>query len=341
MKRLLADIALVTFAEFCALLCIKLKETKSDEAPDIAFWGCARSPTSSDNFAHSARLGATKRTARLVVTDHFAETKSADRQELGKMVGRPISSQTTHLGKSARAQLRPPLQGAPPKILVQKTNPGGIEQPLLTTPPLSSMDSRCLPGRPPRRIRWVANTDSTSSASILRALLSDTSAETTAAHTCWASRSPSNWDYLFRRTARILGPELLATIASIEDFDRQRPSICLRLYVDNSNAVSSIARGGSTADIVAIMAARIWETLQRYNIHDWFSMVRSNLNPSDVPTRPKIHPYPITTHSRSRRIGELFTRPRMALHLPSTNPRNSVIGMKRVRKPTKGAIRRR
>ena len=65
-KRLLADSALATFAEFCSLLRINLKETKSEAGPDITLLGLrSYFPASSNRSGPSSRSGETKRTASI------------------------------------------------------------------------------------------------------------------------------------------------------------------------------------------------------------------------------------------------------------------------------------
>lgn len=129
------------------------------------------------------------------------------------------------------------------------------------------------------------------------------------------STLPTTWDYLFRSTARILGLEMIAALASIEDFSPRHPNSCLWLYVDNNNALSALARGDSPTDIIAITVDRVWEILTRYNIHARFPRVRSKLNPSDLPSRFQIPPYPTLKKVRFSNINELFIRSRRETRL--------------------------
>ena len=152
---------------------------------------------------------------------------------------------------------------------------------------LASFAPRPLPHRP-IYIRRIAYADAATSSSAIFALLFDSSAAAPTIHQSWTARSHTTWGYLFRNTARIIGLELLATLAFIEEFAPRRPKSPLWLYVDNNNALAAIVRGDSPTDIVAIMVARIWGTLTKYNIHAWFTRVRSKLNPPDLPTRGEI-----------------------------------------------------
>ena len=176
------------------------------------------------------------------------------------------------------------------------------------------MDARVLTPRP-AHIRWIAYTDADTSSSLFCALLFDASATHPTIQCRWTARSPTTWGYLFRNTARIVGLETLAILAFSGERAHKRPNTCLWLYIDSNNALEAIVRGDSPTDIIAIAVARIWGILQRFNIRDWFPRVRSKLNPSGLPTRYKLPPYPIRHPARFRNLCELFIRARGALRL--------------------------
>ena len=197
---------------------------------------------------------------------------------------------------------------------------------------LFTMGARYLTPRT-RLSRWVAYTAAAASSSILCALLFDPAANSPTIHTSRISRRPVVWGYLFRLTARIIGLELLAIAAFIEESPPRRPNSCLWLYVDNNNALEASARGGSPTDIAALLVARIWETLTRFNIRDWFPRVHSTPNPADLPTRRKIPPYP-TIRSRSfTHLSMLFSSSRRALRLISPSITGPGTNVKQARKP--------
>ena len=66
---------------------------------------------------------------------------------------------------------------------------------------------------------------------------------------------------------------------------------CFWEYLGDNNCLASLVRGGSNAGIIAILVARFWQFLQRFDICVWFSRVHSDLNPADLPTRGKKLPF--------------------------------------------------
>ena len=189
-KRLLVDSALVAFSEFCALLGIKMEETKSEAGPNVTFSGLRAScPSLSNDFELSGRLGEAKRTARVALFGRSGKTKSTARQEMGKLMGRLSPPQAIFVGGFPRAQLRP---------LYKKThrafyfaNLSRLEISTLSWRKVipASMDARILSPRP-ARIRWIAYADAATASSLFRALLFDTSAPHPAIRCCWTARPP-------------------------------------------------------------------------------------------------------------------------------------------------------
>ena len=66
---------------------------------------------------------------------------------------------------------------------------------------------------------------------------------------------------------------------------------CFWIYLDNNNRLEAIVRGGSNTGIIAILVARFWHMVHRFDICAWFSRVRSDLNPADLPTRGEKLPF--------------------------------------------------
>ena len=333
MKRLLSDAALGTFTEFCSLLGISLKALKSEAGPDVTFLGLRGSfPCLKNNFELSVRLGESKRSSWISLIDQFLKSRTISHQELEKLIGRFSFSQTILFGKFARAQLRPLYRKLHSKFYSGKLAPHELDNLSWWRSLLAVMAPRSLAPRP-KLVPWIAYTDAATSSSMLCALLFDTSAPVPTIHRSWTARPNTTWDYLFRNTARILGLELLAILAFIEDFAPKHPNSCVWIYVDNNNALAAIVRGDSPTDIVAIMVARLWETLTKHNVHAWFSRVRSKLNPADLPTRGKNPPFETRKCLPFPNLKSLLITCRRALRLLSPLPRRTRLEVKRVRNP--------
>ena len=104
--------------------------------------------------------------------------------------------------------------------------------------------------------------------------------------------APVWWPYLFRFTNLIIGMELLSLVLFMEDWSPfLRGSACW-FYLGRKNSIASLVRGDSNTDVNAAIVARFWQMAQAYDICPWFSMVRSEINPSDLPTRSRRLPYP-------------------------------------------------
>ena len=82
----------------------------------------------------------------------------------------------------------------------------------------------------------------------------------------------------------------LGTPGSRSFFEESAPLLqgsCCWVYIDNNNCLAALIRGDSNTDIIAVLVARFWRTVQRRDICVWFSRVKSTLNPPDLPTRAK------------------------------------------------------
>ena len=142
----------------------------------------------------------------------------------------------------------------------------------------------------PRRPHWIVYTDAATNRPILCALLFHGARSFPDLHTACAARAPTIWSYFCRYTALIYGLEFLVLVLFFEDHAAFLKGSCCWVYLDNSNCLAALVRGDSNTGIIAILAARLWQLVQRFNICVWFSRVHSDLNPADLPTRGKTLP---------------------------------------------------
>ena len=69
-----------------------------------------------------------------------------------------------------------------------------------------------------------------------------------------------------------------------------RGSTCW-VYLDSNNSLAALVGGGSNTEVIAISAVCFWHLVQTYDICPWLSRVRSEINPSDLPTHRELLPY--------------------------------------------------
>ena len=136
----------------------------------------------------------------------------------------------------------------------------------------------------PRRPHWIVYTDAATNHPMLCALLFQGGRSSPDLQTACAARAPALWSYFFRFTALIYGLELLALVLFFEGRAAFLKGSCFWVYLDNNNFLASLVRGASNAGIIAIMAARFWQLVRRFDICVRFPRVRSDLNPADLPT---------------------------------------------------------
>ena len=91
-------------------------------------------------------------------------------------------------------------------------------------------------------------------------------------------------------------------------------------------------RGGSNTDIIAVLVSRFWKLARRYNICVWFSRVKSNLDPAELPTRGKLAPYKAAYRASFRSLVPLF-------HLRRTQMRKYTAPSPRITFRRKACIR--
>ena len=146
----------------------------------------------------------------------------------------------------------------------------------------------------PRRPHWIVYTDAATTPPMLCALLFHGGRSTPVLHTACSARAPAIWPYFSRPTALIYGLEMLALVLFFEDYAAFLRDSCCWVYLGNNNCLAALVRGDSNAGIIAVLVARFWLLIQRFNICVWLPRVHSDLNPADLPTRGKTLP------SRSR-----------------------------------------
>ena len=159
-------------------------------------------------------------------------------------------------------------------------------------------------------------------------------------NTACAARSPAIWSYIFHNDALIYGLELLALVIFFEDHaDSLMGDFCW-IYLDNNKCLVSLVRGDSNAGIIATLVARFWQLAQRCDICARFSRVRSDLIPSDLPTRGKKLPLHPRYRAGFSSFRPLSARCRAALSALSDPPRIRCTRVgKQVRQPPRRAIR--
>ena len=75
------------------------------------------------------------------------------------------------------------------------------------------------------------------------------------------------WNYyLFRFTNLIYGLELLALFLFLEESAAILQGSCCWVYIDNNKCLAALIRGDSNTDIIAVLVARFWRTVQRHDI---------------------------------------------------------------------------
>ena len=205
---------------------------------------------------------------------------------LGKAYRRLLFSQTAVFGKFARTQLR---------TLYQKFNSRYFSSSLSPYEKLvfrrwKEVIEECAPRISiprPRRPRWIIYTDAAATPPMLCALLFRGGRSSPVLHTACEARAPTIWSYFFRFAALIYGLELLALVLFFEDHAAFLKGSCCWVYMGNNNCLASLVRGDSNTGIIAILVARFWQLVQRFDICVWFPRVHSDLNPADLPTRGK------------------------------------------------------
>ena len=231
---------------------------------------------------------------------------------VGELIERLLFSQTCVFGKFARTQLRPLHQKFHQRVYnaqLSRHERCAFEwwraaiadfTPRIAVPILPIAD-------------WVIYTDAATEPPIICALLFNGKSRTPQLLKECAARVPVTWPYLFRRTALIYGLELLALVAFYEDHAPSiRGSSCW-CYLDNNNCLEALVRGDSNTDVIAVLVARFWKLVQRYDIHVWFPRVKSKLNPDDLPTRGRKLPLSAQSKLPFKSLGSLFLsrRPQM------------------------------
>ena len=225
-------------------------------------------------------------------------------QELGKLIGRMSFSQTMLFGEFARTQLRPLYQKQYREVY--NATLSADDRAILTWwhgAIISSSPRVCRPLS--RKFDWLVYTDAASKPPCICDPLFDPhqgrpklDAQLT------AFVRPRT--HLFKKTCLILGLELLALAAFLEDYAPFLAGRSVWIYMDNNNCLSAVTRGDSNADAIAILVGRIWGAIQKRHISAWFSRAPSKQNPADLPTRDTASPFPIRSKASFKSFTELF-----------------------------------
>ena len=139
----------------------------------------------------------------------------------------------------------------------------------------------------PRLLRpdWDIYTDAASKPPMICALLSEWRRSSPQLRLLCSARVAVTWSYLLRWTSLIFGLGVLDLVLFSEDWPPfLRGSSCW-IYLDNNNCLSSLVRWDSNTDVITVLVTRFWKLARRHDICASFPSVRSEINPSGLPTR--------------------------------------------------------
>ena len=95
----------------------------------------------------------------------------------------------------------------------------------------------------------------------------------------------------FKKTRLISGLEFPDIVAILEDIDPILSALAVSIYMGSSEFLSAVTRGEPSAAVIAVLVARFWELIGRYNSCAWFPRFPSKMNPPVHPTIGKRLPY--------------------------------------------------
>ena len=136
-----------------------------------------------------------------------------------------------------------------------------------------------------------------------------------------SSAAPSPWLLLFQSTCLICGLELIALVAFLEEPAASLVGFPIWFYMDSSNSLAAITRGGSNTAAIAVPAARVWELARRFHIRAWFARVPSDLNPAALPSRDRHLPFSAGPNGKFRSLTQMVRMCRDALRAKIRPPR--------------------
>ena len=294
----LAEEALRDFSRFCALLGFVLKPGKSsvgNSAVSLGLLGTFASPANGRKLL-ICRTDA-KRAKWSYLSDSYIKEGRIPHIRLGKLIDRMGFPQTRLFGKFARTHLRPLYQIFRRRIynaLMFKHERRKLDwRRAIIADSTPRIDASISP-----IVDWASYAVAATNPPAICALMFSGKSRTPHLLQECVTHVPATWPYLIRETALIYGLELLALVAFFEDPDPAlRGSICW-CFLDNNNCLAAAGRGGSGAEIIAVLVARFRQLVHRFGIHVWCSRVKSRLNPSYLPTRGKSSHF---GHSRNYR----------------------------------------
>ena len=317
---MLGDKALAVFSRFFALLGIQLKPGKSSAGNKIIFLELlGEFPCAQNRFQLAISLTMEKRAKWACLIASYLKRGQLSHRCRDKLIGRLLFSQTSLFGEFARTQLRPLYTKLHRRVYNAQLSSLERSNHTWRLHIIAEFTPRIAVPRP-RRADWLIYTDAATEPATLCGLLFRGDSTTPSLGACCSQRTAVTWEYMFRYTALIYGIELLALVAFFEDHAPLFRGICCWVYLDNNNCLEALTRGDPNTDVIAVLVARFWRTVQRFDICVWFSRVRSKINPSDLPTRANRLPFAAKRSLRFRSPKSLFSHSRSQLHLiaPST-----------------------
>ena len=266
----------------------ELHGDKFDLGKEVTFLGLLGSfpSTSNGGRLHISLPPVKRKNWSELITSYLKEGRVSHRC-LEKLVGRLSFSQTTLFGEFARTQLRPLRRKLHRRVYSAVLSP--YERSILEW--WASIIAEFAPRLDsPRPLKpdWIIYTDAASTPARICALLFYGNRTSPDLHSCFSSGVDVAWHYLFRHTNLIYGLELLALVLFFEETAPRLQGSCCWVYLDNNNCLAALIRGDSNTEIIAVLVARFWRTVQRHDIFVWFSRAKSTLNPADLPARAKI-----------------------------------------------------
>ena len=108
---------------------------------------------------------------------------------------------------------------------------------------------------------------------------------------CGGIRASGDWAVLFSETSLIYGIELTALVLTVMGPQIPSDNCCIAFYVDNSCALSAIAKVDCFRTAISVLARLFWAACAIRGITPWVELADSNVNISDIPTRGAALPF--------------------------------------------------
>ena len=323
-RRVLGDRALAASTRFCKLLGFRLNSKKSMAGPAVSFLGLLGFlPPAGNNRRPMISPPAERRKRRPDLIGGFLKVGRISHSALENLICKMSFSQTSMFGEFPRTQLRPLYTRLNRRVYNARHSTWGRSVFTGRARAISDFAPRLAIPRT-RRPDWLIYTDAATDPTAMCALLFECRRSSPRLRLlCASTRVPGTWPRLFRWNSLIFGLELLALALFMEDCAPFLRGCSCWIYLDN-NCPAALARGDSTTDVIAGLAARFWHIAQPRNVCARFSRVRSKINPADLPTMiwgP--HPYRQMKSCGFRNCAHLDNRCRSQLALLSPRSRTA------------------